>query len=97
MNLTVRLDKENQRFFATIDGVDNEIRYRRIGPKLFEFNGMNINQEFEDKEIEEELLFNAFLFAQKEGIKVIPGCDKVSGYLSKHKEFTCVTVLEQSA
>lgn len=97
MYLTVRLDKENQRFYATINGVDNEVHYRVIGPKLFEFNYLNIDQQLKDKGIEEELLYNAFVFAQKEGIKIIAGCDIVSGYLNKHKEFTCVTVLEQSA
>jgi predicted GNAT family acetyltransferase len=97
MYLTVRLDKENQRFYATIDGIDNEVRYRIINPKLFEFNYLNIDQQLKDKGIEEELLYNAFVFAQKEGIKVIPGCEIVSSYLSKHKEFTCVTVLEQPA
>lgn len=97
MYLTVRLDKENQRFYSTIDGIDSEVRYRIINPNLFEFNYLNVDQHLKDKGVEEELLYNAFVFAQKEGIKVIPGCELVSKYLDKHKEFTCVTVLEQSA
>lgn len=97
MYMTVRLDRENQRFYTTINGVDNEVHYRQIDPKLFEFNYLYIDQSLQGQGVEEELLYYAFIFAQKEGIKVIPGCELVLEYLLKHKEFNCVTMLEKSA
>lgn len=91
MFLTVRIDKENNRFYTIYNGFSSELRFKKITPKIYEFNFLTTGEGEVQVEIEEELLYTACLFAQKEGIKIIPGCKKVSEYLLRHKEFTCVT------
>ena len=91
MFLTVRMDKENNRFYTRYNGFSSELRFKKITPKIYEFNFLTTGESKEQMAIEDELLYTAFLFAQKEGIKIIPGCEKVSEYLLRHKEFTCVT------
>lgn len=94
MNLTVRLDKENQRFYTTVEGIEHEVRYKILTPKLYEYSCSDQESASDAQTVEEELLYSAFLFAQKEGIKVVPVSENVVNYLNKHKEFTCVTVQE---
>lgn len=96
MCLTVRLDTENNRFYINNNGRNSELRFKKISAKLYEINFLQISSQLNSTEIEEELLYSACLFAQKEGIKIIPACDKAVRYLRQHKEFICV-IYQESA
>lgn len=97
MYLTVRLDTENNRFYIKNNNGNSELRFNKLSPKLYELNFLHISSKSNTTEIEEELLYSACLFAQKEGIKIIPACDKVIKYLSQHKEFMCITYQEPAS
>ena len=90
MYLSVRLDKENNRFYIKNNGVYNELHFHKISPNLYQFTYVKIGENDNNEEIENELLHAAFLFAQKEGIQIMSACEKVTRYLNLHKEFTCI-------
>ncbi|NJO03185.1 MAG: N-acetyltransferase [Bacteroidia bacterium] len=87
MQVTIRLDAQRERFYTIMGGMSCELRFRRINPYLYEFLYTRVSTEHWGKEVEEELIFCALLYAQKEGVKIIVSCPMVEAYLNQHREF----------
>ena len=94
MNCTVKLDLVGKRFTTTVDGKEGYLQFRQISPHIYDFNYIAVHEDLRGRGVASEILHNALLFAQKEHIQVIPGCDFVQTFLKKHPEFRCVTLEE---
>lgn len=90
MDCSVRLDMVGKRFTTTVEGKEGYLQFRQISPQVFDLNYINVHEDIRGKGIGTSLLHNALIFAQKEHIQVIPGCDFVRDFLAKHPEFRCV-------
>lgn len=94
MNCSVRLDMVGKRFTTTIDGKECYLQFQQISPQVFDFNYIQVPEELRERGIASTLVYNALVFAQKEHIQIVPGCDFVQRYMEKHPEFRCVAWME---
>jgi len=88
--MDVFLDKQNSRFVCRNGGVECWLHFKKNGLYEMDFDELSIGSP-NDFNLVEELLRNAFIYAQKEGIKVIPTDERVKNYLDRHGEFKALT------
>ena len=74
-----------QRFEATVDGQLSHTDYRRVGDTLHLVH-TEVPQALEGRGIAAELVEAALDYVASNGLKVVPMCPYVRGYMGKHPE-----------
>ncbi len=87
MDLEVKHDVQNQKFFILIEGKEAYLRYI-----ISDNNSMNmiktyVPPELRNKGIAAEVVLKAMQYARENNLKVIPSCSYVDTFLKRHKEY----------
>ena len=91
MNCTVRLDMPAKRFTTVIEGKESYLQFKQVAPQVLDLEYIYVPEDIRARGIATNLVYNALIFAQKEHIEIIPGCEFVQNYMIKHPEFRCVS------
>jgi predicted GNAT family acetyltransferase len=79
---------ERYRYEIDIGGTHAaQIMYRMHGADVIEFVHTEVQPEFEGHGLAGKLATFAFEDAKRRGLKVIPTCTYIQGYLRKHPEY----------
>jgi len=87
MNVEIKHDKQNNIFFALVNGKEAYLRY------LITVNGeMNMIKTYVPPELRghgvaAEVVKAGLEYAKEKGYKVIPSCSYVEAYIERHKEY----------
>jgi len=83
---TVRDNSAKSRFELDADGHTAVVNYRR-SPGVIAFTHTEVPPELRGGGIASRLIRGALEAARAEGLKVVPTCPFVAGYIGKHPEF----------
>ena len=87
MDLEVKHDVQNQKFFILIEGKEAYLRYI-----ISDNNSMNmiktyVPPELRNKGIAAEVVLKGMQYARENNLTVIPSCSYVDTFLKRHKEY----------
>jgi len=85
MTYAVRHDPALQRFEATVDGQLCVADYRLRGGLMW-MTHTYVPPPLEGRGIASELVRTALDFARREGLRVVPACSYVDGWMRRHPE-----------
>jgi hypothetical protein len=79
---------ERHRYILDVEGKEAaEIVYHLRGADKIEFEHTEVKKEFEGQGLASKISGFAFEDARKRGLKVIPTCSYIQGWLKKHTEY----------
>ncbi len=87
MELEIKHDIENQKFFAEIDGNEAYLKYILISPNIIDTIKTYVPPELRGMGIAGKIVKEGLMFAQRNNYKVIPSCSYVEDYILRHPEF----------
>ena len=79
-------NKEKKRFEANIEGKTAIIEYIRTKDKMY-LTHTEVPKELEGKGIASEMVKEVLKRIEEEGVKLVPLCPFVAGYIKKHPEY----------
>lgn len=88
MELEIKHDTYNQKFFAILDGKEAYLKYIFTGPNVINMIKTYVPPELRGKGIAGKVVHEGLLFAQKNNFKIIPTCSYVETYIDRHPEFS---------
>lgn len=80
---------EQKRFIATIDGYQAYIEYE-VKPDIIILKHIEVDKELSGKGIASELTESVLLGIESRGLKIIPECPFIKGYIEKHPEWESI-------
>ncbi len=84
--LQVQHDPHTQRFLAFMDGVQAELDYERSAG-ILRLTHTGVPSAIGGRGVAAELVRTALEHARAEGLKVVPACSYVAGYITRHPEY----------
>jgi predicted GNAT family acetyltransferase len=84
--LQVQHDPRKQRFLASVDGVQAELDYER-SKGVMRLTHTGVPSTIAGRGVAAELVRTALEHARAEGLKVVPACSYVAGYIQRHPEY----------
>lgn len=84
--LTVERNELDQRFQIKLGDEIAMIQYARSGDRIRLIH-TEVPPAFQGRGIASKLAKTALEYAQREGLKVIPSCPFVAGYIKRHPEY----------
>lgn len=88
MELEIKHDTYNQKFFTILDSKEAYLKYIITGEKTINMIKTYVPPELRGKGIAAKVVQAGLLFAQKNNYKVIPSCSYVDTYIEQHPEFS---------
>lgn len=79
-------NKEKKRFEANIEGKTAIIEYIRTKDKMY-LTHTEVPKELEGKGIASEMVKEVLKQIEEEGLKLVPLCPFVAGYIKRHPEY----------
>lgn len=86
MEISVKHDKENERFITEVDGFEALLDYKRKGDRI-DFYHTYTPPELRGKGIAKVIVEFAFKYASENNLKVIPTCSYVQSFVERYKEY----------
>ena len=81
-------DEKYQQFtIALPDGDEAELAYSKPSDDVISFTHTFVPENHRNQGLAEKLIKHGFAYAQKNNLKVIPGCDVVAKFLQIHPEY----------
>jgi predicted GNAT family acetyltransferase len=84
--MTIEHDEKERRFFVRFDGGDAELVYTEPGPRLMDIQHTFVPERARGHHVADALAEAAFQFAGEHGLRVVPTCPFVRGWLAGHPE-----------
>lgn len=85
-SLQVQHDPRTQRFLASVDGVQAELDYE-CSAGVMRLTHTGVPSAIGGRGVAAELVRTALEHARAEGLKVVPACSYVAGYIKRHPEY----------
>jgi predicted GNAT family acetyltransferase len=85
-SLQVQHDLHGQRFLASVDGVQAELDYESSAG-VMRLTHTGVPAAIGGRGVAAELVRTALEYARVEGLKVVPACSYVAGYITRHPEY----------
>lgn len=87
MDLDIKHDKKNQRFYVEVDKKESGLKYKKIDEKTLDYYTTFVPEELRGEGIAAEITRFALQDAKDNDYKVLPSCPFVKSYIDKHPEF----------
>jgi predicted GNAT family acetyltransferase len=84
--MTVEHRPDEHRFVVQLDGGDAELTYTRPDAKTIDLRHTGVPKSGRGHGVADALAAAAFAYARAEGLRVIPTCPFVQGWLGRHPE-----------
>lgn len=81
-----RHDVEGGRFWASVEGLEAEVHYRREEGRVV-IDHTLVPQALEGRGIAGQLVRATLDFARDAGLKVVPACSYAAAYIQRHPEY----------
>lgn len=87
MNLEIKHDKENQKFYAIIDGKEATAAYLKVKDNVLNFYHTFVPPELRRQGIAGKLVEFGLNYARENNLKIIPSCPYVDNFIKNNKRF----------
>ena len=87
MEFEIIHDKENQKFYAIVDGVESHLMYNMIGNDVINFNHTYVPNQLRGQGIAGKIVKKGLEYAKGNNLKIIPSCSYVYDYVERHDEY----------
>ena len=85
-DIDVQRQPEQARFSVQMDGHEGELAYRQEGD-VITFLHTVVADELEGQGVGSALARAGLEYARQEGLRVVPSCPFVRGYIERHQEY----------
>ena len=85
-SLQIHHDPGTQRFLASVEGVQAELDYE-CSAGVMRLTHTGVPSAISGRGVAAELVRMALEHARAEGLKVVPACSYVAGYITRHPEY----------
>lgn len=87
MELEIKHDQINHRFYADISGKICELKYKKVDNKLLDYYSTFVPEPLRDQGIAEKITHYAIEYALSHNYHISPSCSYVRKYLNEHPEY----------
>lgn len=87
MSSEIRHDVEGQRFVAEIDGAEAIVQYRRPDEETIDLYRTYTPEALRGRGIAGQIVRAALDHAREAGLRVVPTCSYVAGFVERHPEY----------
>lgn len=87
MDLKIKHDKKNQKFYAIIEGKEAWAAYLKENDNILNFNHTFVPPEFRDQGIAGKIVEFGLNYARENNFKIIPSCPYVNYFIKNNKRF----------
>ncbi|VEG90284.1 GNAT family N-acetyltransferase [Legionella spiritensis] len=87
MDLNIKHDKKNQRFYVAKDNRESELKYKKTDEKTLDYFTTFVPEEHRGQGIAGQITDYALQYARKNNYKVTPTCPFVKSYIDDHPEY----------
>ncbi len=87
MEVNVLHDKENQKFYAVINGKEAHLIYMILPDNVINFHHTYVPNELRGQGIAAKVVKAGLEYAKGNNFKVIPSCSYVDTYVERHAEY----------
>lgn len=90
MNLVIKIDEQENKFYAIVDGKECVINFRPITESSVEYYRTFVPKELRNRGIAGALVEYALNHARENHQKVIPSCSFVRSYIGEHPDWSTI-------
>jgi uncharacterized protein len=87
MNLDIKHDPGEKRFYCVINGMECVMEYDLLDDKTMNVTHTYVPPELRNQGIAEAILTRAGEYAVREKMRIVPTCSYAAHYFNRHKEF----------
>jgi len=87
MNIEVKHDELDNRFFTLVNGKEAYLRYMISGNGEMNMIKTYVPPELRGHGLAAEVVKAGLVYAREKGYKVIPSCSYVETYIERHQEY----------
>ncbi|GGI93181.1 GNAT family N-acetyltransferase [Legionella impletisoli] len=92
MDLDVKHDKKNQRFYVEVDNKQSELKYKKINEETLDYFTTFVPEEQRGQGIAADITEFALQYAKDNQLKVRPSCPFVKSYVKDHADYQDLVV-----
>ena len=85
-SITLTNNPERKRFEASLDGYQGRVEYMLVQDRII-YTHTEVDPALEEKGVGSLLVRYALEYARQEGLKIMPLCPFVAGYMKRHTEY----------
>jgi len=90
MKLDVKIDQQDNKFYAMVEGKPCVINFRLIDQNTWEYHRTFVPEELRNRGIAGELAHYALNYAREHNKKVVPSCSYIRSYIDEHPEWATI-------
>ena len=87
MQINIKHDEDNQKFFTDINGSTARLEYKLRGKDTIDFLSTFVPKEFRHHGIGKKLAEKGLNYAKENNLNVIPTCSFIDNFIEEHDEF----------
>jgi predicted GNAT family acetyltransferase len=87
MDLEIKHNETDNKFYTVVDGSEAYLRYLMFSDNTMDMLKTYVPNELRDKGIAGEIVRKALNFAEEKNYKIIPTCSYVATFIKRHQEF----------
>lgn len=82
--MEIKHDKDNQRFFALVEGREAYLQYLKIDLTTLDYYKTYVPYELRGKGIAGKIVESALNYARENNLKIVPTCSYVETFIERH-------------
>ncbi|WP_058529479.1 GNAT family N-acetyltransferase [Legionella londiniensis] len=87
MDLNIKHDEKNQRFYATKNDEESELKYKKIDDTTLDYFTTFVPEGLRHQGIAAEITKHALEYAKENGYKIVPTCPFVKNFIDEHPKY----------
>lgn len=85
--IPVTHEPTQQRFVARVAGAEAYLRYAPAGDRVLDYASTFVPPQLRERHIASAIVRQALDYARENGLRIIPSCWFVAGYVERHPEY----------
>lgn len=87
MDISIKHDEINKRFYVEVDGNLSELTYKKIDDKTLDYHHTFVPEALRNQGLAAKITKYALEYARNNHYQVIPSCPYVKAYIKQHIEY----------
>lgn len=92
MELNIKHDKVQHKFYAVIDGKEAALEYSQKNTKTLDYYSTFVPSELRGQKIAEKIVTYALEYAKENNYHIIPSCPYVEIFIARHPQYQMLVV-----
>ena len=84
MKPTIRHDKDDRTFYASLDGYESELAYSQPTRDLIDFSHTFVDENLRGQGVGEALAQAGLAYARDQHLRVLTSCEFMAAYVKRH-------------